>query len=314
MTLRPLCLLPIVTALVACGPPLRLVESGAQTAKPKPTTEPRDDAKDESDAHADGDDKPADDKKKKPEKKKKGKGPHRWKDYAGPKAKTVIASKMVWAVVPVGLDGDFGVAKTAFLEYVKAEGDDHLVKVFGDDAVYVPQALVQSAVAAKNLKPGAPLLVNAAAASAYGRVVEVSKGEGGAPDRVKLKYVFGGQVSDAEASADEVVALEDKVSFGQPASFPSGADREVGTVVFTDADGTYLLSGAGKLVKASTKDVAPTKTLRPHKPGYNATAPAPIALKKGKITGVLDGGLRYKFKPDAGGEELTLPFHLVTIP
>lgn len=292
MTPRALLLVPFVSAIVACGPPLKLVEpTKAKTVEPT--------------AHADEEEPEKPEAKKKP---KKAKGPYHWKDYAGPKVKTTITTKMVWAVVPVGLQGDFGTAKIALLEYVKPEGDEHLVKVFGDETIYVPQAMVQPAVPAKGVVKGTGLFVNVAAASGFGRATDVTA------DRVKVKYEWAGQLSDADLPLDEVIVLEDKVAFGNPVSYPVGAEREVGTVAFTDATSTWIVTGTGKVVSAPTKDVKPMKVQKPLKKGYNAFAPAPVALKPGKVTDVLDGFVRCKFKPDAGGDELTLSFHLVTIP
>lgn len=300
MTIRSLLLVPILAASIACGPPLKLAEPGAA----KKTAGPAAESDEEAEPAA----------KKKSDKKKKTKGPFHWKGYAGPKVPTTIATKMAWAVVPVGLDGDFGIVKAALLEYVKPVGDEHLLKVFGEDTIYVPQAMVQPALPAKGIAKGTALFVNVAAASGYGRVTEVTKGTGTELDRVKVSYEWAGQVSETELPVDEVVVLEDKVAFGHPVSYPVGTEREVGTVVFTDKDATWIISTGGKLQSAPTKDVKAMKVGKLLKKGYNAFAPAPFQLKPGKVTEVLDGGVRCKFKPDAGGDEQTLSFHLVTIP
>jgi len=304
MPIRWLLLAPFVTALIACTP-LKLAEPNAPKKPAAPVAE------------ADEGDDEAKSEETKPEKKKsdkKKKKAFHWKGYAGPKVPTTITTKMAWAVVPVGLDGDFGIAKAALLEYVKPEGDEHLLKVFGDDTIYVPQAMVQPAVPAKVSVKGTALFVNVAAASGYGRMTDLIKGTGTELDRVKVSYEWAGKVSDVELPVDQVIVLEDKVAFGHPVSYPVAADREVGTVVYTDKDTTWILSGTGMVLKLATKDVKPMKVSKLLKPGYSAFAPAPIQLKSGKITDVLDGGVRYKFKADAGGEERTLPFQLVSLP
>lgn len=260
MTPRPLLLLPVLAAFVACGPPLKLADPNKKAAEPTAEAESTED-----EAPAGEEKKPA--KKKKKVEKKADKGPFHWKDYPGPKLTTAITTKMVWAVVPVGLQGDFSTAKLALLEYVKAEGDEHLVKIFGDDTIYVPQAMVQPAIPAKGVTKGAALMVNVAASSGFGRVTDLTKGEGGAPDKVKIKYEWAGQVSDAELGADETVLLEDKVAFGHPVSYPVGAEREVGVVVLTDKDTTWVLDGPGKVLKAATKDVKPMEVKMPLKKG-----------------------------------------------
>lgn len=306
MTKRLLLTVPLVSLFIACGPPKRSM-SLEPTAAPKPaeTAVATEEPKEEEPAE-----------EKKPEKKKKAKKPKKvafhWKDYAGPKATTKITTKKAWAVIPVGLDGDFSIVKTALLDYVKAEGEEHVLLRMPDEPIYVPQAMVQPATPAASVKKGAAMFVNVAAASGFGRATDVTKGEGGELDRVKFKYEWAGQVSEDELPIDQVIVLEDKIAFGHPVSFPAGADREVGTVIYTDKDVTWVITSSGQPGKTATKDVKPMKVSKVLKKGDKVLAPAPFQIKPGKVTDVLDDGTRYKVKPDGDGQEQTLSFQLVS--
>ncbi|MBI2392764.1 MAG: hypothetical protein HYV09_24475 [Deltaproteobacteria bacterium] len=254
----------------------------------------------------------AEDDEEKPKKKKKPakKGFH-WKGYAGPKAKTTVGTKMAWAVSPVGLDGNFGIAKIALLEFIKTEGDEHVFKTTGTEQLFVPQAMVRPTEKVAGVKKGTALFVNVAAASGFGRAVDAPKDDG----PVKFQYEWGGQVSEQELPLDEVILLEDKIAFGHPVAIPlPGGAREVGTVIFSDATDTWVLRETGAPEKYPTADVRAMKVSKPLKKGDKVLAPSPFELKPGRVVDILENGVRYKVKADEGGKEETFSFHKVTAP
>lgn len=292
--------LPLALSVVACAnwpkrnytPEPESQEEGASEA-PKKTKA----------VAADDEDKPK--KKKKPAKK----GFH-WKGYAGPKAKTTVGTKMAWAVSPVGLDGNFGIAKIALLEFIKTDGDEHVFKVTGTEQLYVPQAMVKPTEKAVNVKKGTAMLVNVAAASGFGRAIDAPP-EG----PIKFQYEWAGQISEQDLPLDEVIVLEDKIAFGHPVAIPlPGGAREVGTVIYTDATDTWVLRETGAPEKYPTADVRAMKVAKALKKGDKVLAPSPFELKPGRVVEVLDNAVRYKVKADEGGKEETFSFHKVTSP
>lgn len=240
------------------------------------------------------------------------KGPFHWKDYAGPKVATKIAGKKAWAVIPVGLEDDFNVAKVALLDYLRTEKDEHVFKEQGgDEELWVPTAMVRNAEAAKGLAKGTALMLNVAAASGYGRITSIEKGDEGVV--IKAKYYWGSSPSDAELSESEVIKLEDKIAFGQPVAYKSDSDWQPGQLVYTDKDSSWVVSSGGSPTKVATKDVKAMKVTKVYAKGDKVWA-YDLKLEPAKVVEVLDGGVAYKVKLDKGGKEQTVTMDHVTAP
>lgn len=242
-------------------------------------------------------------------------GPAHWKGFPGPKTKaTALATKRAWGVVPVGLGDDFDVAKIALQDYGKPSGEEQLLLAFDKSEIYVPAGLVRPAEPAKGVAKGDGIMVNVAAASGYGRVLEVKKGDEG--DVVSFKYDWGGSIDDdpTDLPVDQVVKLEDKLSFGQPVAVKDGDGWRFGELVYTDATTSWVLGFAGKPEQVATKDLKPLKVAKPIAKGAKVLAEGPgFRLVPGKVTDVLGGGAQYKVKLDDGKEE-KLPMQKVSAP
>ncbi len=238
----------------------------------------------------------------------KPKGPFHWTKFPGPIVKTTISTKQAWAVIPVGLEGDWGIAKLALLDYVRAEGDEHVLIRMGKEEIFVPRAMVREATPAKGVKKGSTVVVNVAAASAHARVTEITKGDDG--EWVKFQYLWAGSVSDGELALHEMVLVEDKLAFGNMVEYEDKGGH-AGMVVFTEKNMTWVIDETGRPLRLGTNFMKPMKITKALKKGDRVRAPLGYQFAEGTVTEVLDGGLRYKVK-DQNGKEEKLAFHLVS--
>lgn len=242
--------------------------------------------------------------------------PAHWTDFAGPKIKaTALSSKKAWAVVPVGLQGKFDIVKIALEEYGKPAGEEQLLIEFDKSEMYVPAGLVKPTATAKGLAKGDALMVNVAAASGFGRVTKLEKGEADEGERVTFKYAWGGSVSEETLPLDEVVKLEDKVAFGHPVAVKDGDDWVHAQCIYTDATTSWIIAFGGSPRQVATKDLRPLKLAKPLAKGAKVSAyGGAFKFAPGKIVDVLEGGAQYKVKFEAGDKEETLPLERVSAP
>ncbi len=242
--------------------------------------------------------------------------PAHWTDFAGPKVKaTALSSKKAWAVVPVGLQGKFDIVKIALEEYGKPAGEEQLLYEFDKSEMYVPAGLVKPTAPAKGLAKGDALMVNVAAASGFGRVTKLEKGEGDEGERVTFKYAWGGSVSEETLPLDEVVELEDKVAFGHPVALKDGDDWVHAQCIYTDATTSWIIAFGGAPRQVATKDLKALKLAKPLAKGAKVSAyGGAFKFAPAKIVEVLEGGAQYKVKFDGGDKEETLPLERVSAP
>jgi hypothetical protein len=235
-----------------------------------------------------------------------------WTAYAGPKMKaTALTTKQVWAVVPVGYD--FGLVKIALETYGAADGDEQRLDLFDKTQLWVPAALVKPAAKATALAKGDAVMVNVAAASGFGRVTAMKKGDDGVT-MVSFRYTWGSSVSESELPLDEVIRLDDKIAFGGPVATKEEDGRwGLGQVIYTDAKETWVITLSGPPAKVATKDVVAMKVAKPFTKGAKVSSYGSLGLEPGKVVEVLEDGLRYKIKHDSGKEE-TMSFDRVTAP
>lgn len=276
-----LCLLPILAlSLIACEEnkpePAPVTKPSAApaktTAKPAPTPAPKkEDAK--------------------------------WADFPGPKVKADIGdAKKVWTVLPVSTG--FDLLKFGYPSVVKAEED--VVVVDGFVPAHVPGVFVHKPVENKNLKKGAPVMVDEAASGPLGRVVE-------AGDKIKVKYMFM-SVSDTTESPDAVWPLEGKVAFAESVAYKDGTKWSYGRVAHSEKDKTWIVTSSGHVKQVDTSALKPLDIKTIYKVGDTVWAVWVGGMEPAKITEVVDEGVAYKVKYDSQTEEKLLSFAEVTKP
>ena len=233
--------------------------------------------------------------------------------WAGPKfdAKALTAQK-VWALVPVGLDCDYGVAKLAMESYGRPAGKEQVLVAFDQKEMFVPAALVQSVEPAKKLKKGDAVMADVAAASGYGRVVEVVTTEG--QSTIKLKYMWGGSVSDTALEPSAVIKLDDKLSFGAPIGVKTDDGWDCGTLLVMDEKAGWYLGFAGSLNKADIKNIKPMKVSKAYKKGDKVWAKIMSRLNPATVVEVLDGGVGYKVRGEKESKDETVGLEDLTSP
>jgi hypothetical protein len=183
-------------------------------------------------------------------------------------------------------------------DFVRAEGDEIVIKHFDGSEIFIPGALVYPAAPAKGLKVGDTVLADVAAASAPARVVKL---EGSGDDQsIEIKYMWAGSSSDATLAPNGVVKLEDKVAFGQPVAWKKDGAWEIGDLAGGDATTGFVIESGGHAVLVPKKDLKPLKITRLYKKGDKVWASRYGTLKPGKVTEVVEGGLAYKVQLDSG--------------
>lgn len=239
---------------------------------------------------------------------KESKGPFRYPSYNGPTVALKVDTPKAWGVVPIGRRDDWELLKFMFEEYVRTEGNLIVLKHFDGSEYHLPGALVFPARKVENIKKGDALVADEAASSVFARAISVDKEAG----TVKLKYEFGGSVSDDELDLDRVIKLEDKLSFGQPVAWKAEDVWNVGELCGSDKEKAFVLDASSRARVVPTADLRVIKTA-PLKKGDKVWA-REWELKPATIVEVLEGGLRYKVRFDGGTKDETVTFNHVTLP
>jgi hypothetical protein len=207
------------------------------------------------------------------------------------------------------------------VEVVKVDGQELVVKgVKGE--VFVPGAFVVAKKAPKNVKVGAPVLVQRGASmiagTKRGRIKAITKDEGETSYTAQTRFVS--DIDDDEGLApEEVIVLDGKVGFGAPVAWKTGDDWEAGVYVSAGPggkDSAWVLAWAGKLTQVS--GVKPLTVTKVFKKGDKVWADRFSKLRPATVVEVLAGGVAYKvrFEKDSAGkeEEDTLDLGRVTTP
>ena len=252
--------------------------------------------------------------------KPKSKGPYHWTDFSGPKVSTKITAERAWAVIPVGLDGDWGDAKLERLKFVRDEKDEQVFLRIGDEEIFVPSAMTHVAPPepVSGLTKGTPMMVDVAASYGYARVTAITKSGDGSETLVKILYQWGsdGPPVEDELRLDQVIKLDDKLAFGQPIAFKADGAWKCGNVAYTDKDVTWAITPNGVATKVATADVKVIKVMKPLKKGEKVWGWESYKRKltAGKIVEVIEAGVAYKVQFEGGDEDTTLGFSVVTTP
>lgn len=235
-----------------------------------------------------------------------------WKGFTGPKTKTALEGPKAWAVVPVGLDGDFRIVKIARLDLLRTAAAEHVFKQgSSDDEIFVPAGLTLQAAPAATLRPGTAVMADVAAASGFGRVAAV-EGEG-EERRIKVNYMWGGSMSDSELAADEVVVLTDALAFGHPVAYQEGGAWNVGQLAYIDKDVCWLITCTGSPQRVPTATVKPLRLQQVFRKGAKVWAAQIGRLAPAKVLAVQHGGLAYKVR-FADGKSAVVDLANVTAP
>lgn len=231
-------------------------------------------------------------------------GPTRWLDFPGPKLEVSLTGPTNWAVVPVGEGWD--VLKFALYDWVRAEGAEQVFRL-GDQEIWVPGAFTRQAEPPAALKKGSPVVFSGAASALFGRVVATGQ------DEIRVRYAFGGEVDEKSVAPREVVLLEGKPAFGEPAAYKEGDTWNTAQLVHAGADTTWLVGFAGKRLQVPSKDVKPLAVTKVYRKGEAVWAARLGILRPGKVLEALDQGLRYTVVFE-GKDRETVTFAGVTAP
>lgn len=243
----------------------------------------------------------------------KGKQAFRWNGFPGPAGTSSITTRQAWAPIPIGLDGDFGSLKVALLEYGRPEGDTQVLIHWDKNELFVPAGMVHPAEPAKGVAKGSAVMANVAAASAWGRVTAVEKGDDGRTS-FKIRYEWGGSPSDGELTDREVIKLEDKVAFGHPVAFKAERGWSAGQLIYTDKTTSWVIGWAGRPAQVATADVRPILATRVYKKGEKVLANRNAVLEPARVLDVIEGGISYKVRFDEGGAEGGVALGEITAP
>ena len=239
------------------------------------------------------------------------KGPFHFTEYAGPKVKAKIDTQKVWAIEPVGEKNEWDLLKIMREDFGRIEGDEVVVKHFDGAEIFVPGALVLAAKPAVGLKKGDAVMADVAAANAHARVVSIDAGSGS----LAVKYWWAGSASDAKLEPDQVVKMDDKVSYGAAVAWKKDGAWQRGQLAGGDGKTAFVLDGDDRAALVPFKELVAMRIARLLKKGDKVWASDFGPLVPGKITDVVDGGVAYKVKLDKGASPKDpIAFDKVTAP
>lgn len=239
---------------------------------------------------------------------KESKGPFHYPSYNGPTVALKVDTPKAWGVVPVGRRDDWNALKFMLEKYERAEKNLIVLKHFDGSEYHLPGALVFPAKKVENIKKGDALVVDEAAASAFGRAISVDTDAG----RVKFLYEFGGSVTEDDLDLDSVIKLEDKLSFGQPVAWKAEDVWNTGELCGSDKEKAFVLDSSSRPQVVPTADLRVIKT-SPLKKGQKVWA-RDVQFKPATIVEVLEDGLRYKVRWEGATKDETVPYNDVTLP